>query len=137
MSLVSDVKSMNEHQVVTFFALFLSLVAPGLLTVYLFLPDKFETLDTLKLILFSVSLSIPLFSLNIFLSLIGDPKKVMDLHFMGLLAGITSGMVLNLSLFISYIWSMSFKEFLVPIAVLEVLYLFICIGNRAAYSKNT
>ncbi|TOF33627.1 hypothetical protein CGJ24_22930 [Vibrio parahaemolyticus] len=137
MSLVSDVKSLNEHQVVTFFVLFLSLVAPGMLIVYLFLPDKFESLDTLKLILFSVSLSIPLYSLNIFLTLIGDPKRVMDLHFMGVLVGITSGMVLNFSLLISYFWSFNFREFFIPVVIFEVFYFLICIGNRAAFKLNT
>ncbi|TCT43664.1 hypothetical protein EDB29_101471 [Vibrio crassostreae] len=121
MSLISDFKNIDGHLSMTVVSLFMSLIAPGVLTIYLFLPDLFRELDSFKFILLSVSLSLPAFVTN---SLVGfafdDDHNSRDYHAIGMFGGFLSALVMFLSLLFSYAVSLAFREFLLCIGVIQL-----------------
>ncbi|MGF1907581.1 hypothetical protein [Aliivibrio salmonicida] len=123
MSLLSEIKNVDGHFTSTLLVLFLSIISPGILIIYLFLPELFIKLDSLKFILFSVSLSLPVFVLNAFMTTINEKSETeIDFQVIGIATGIISSIIMFLSLIVSYVLDFSFNYFLITIFMLEVMY---------------
>ena len=70
MSVISDITGLNRKTVLSASLFFVGLVAPGLLTLYVFRPDLFESLQTSKLLLLSISITAPGLFVPFFISVI-------------------------------------------------------------------
>ncbi len=141
MTIVTDLKNIDGHFFSTLIVLFLSIVCPGVLTLYLFLPELFISLDGLKFMLFSVALSLPLFVLNsvfsgMVISAETDEEEDHNFQYNGLVSGAISSLIAYMCLMLSYVFSFSFSGFLVSLCVAELLYISVCsIVLFKAYQK--
>ncbi|MEZ9185378.1 hypothetical protein AB4158_14410 [Vibrio splendidus] len=134
MTLLTEIKSVDGHFTSTVLVLFLSLIAPGVLTIYLFLPELFEKLDGLKFVLFSTSLSLPVFIVNGFVTRLCEPQEEdVDFQVTGIIAGLLSSAIMFLSLIAAYLYELSFRDFLTILAVAEIICFLIAVVN---YNKN-
>lgn len=128
MTIISDLKSIDGYFTATLIMLFLSTVAPGVLVIYLFLPELFINLEAFKLTLFSASLGLPVYSLNFFiltlLSLQGG-KTINDVGFQltSLLSSFLSCFTLYVLLLIAYGLNLKFSYFLVSVCSWEIFLL--------------
>lgn len=66
MGIFDDIKKMSANDVAFAVTGFLSAVAPGFLTLYLFKPSLIVSLDNFKLILFALALTLPVIAANFF-----------------------------------------------------------------------
>lgn len=129
MTLVSDLKSVDGLFTTTLLVMFLSLIAPGVLIIYLFLPDLFLKLDGLKFILFATSLALPVFVLNsIFVpaTFTDAEREEVDFQQVGVLGGILSSLVLYSCLIVAYVAKLSFDKFLLGVGLLESAWMVFC-----------
>ncbi|EIA1774640.1 hypothetical protein WMQ48_20295 [Vibrio cidicii] len=142
---MSDLKSIDGLFTSTLLVLFLSLIAPGVLIIYLFLPDLFVKLDGLKFILFATSLALPVFVLNsIFVPLTFTDEEREEGNFqqIGVLGGILSSLVLYSCLIVAYVAKLSFDKFLLGVVLLELAwiafsYLYYVRGQKAKKVAET
>ncbi|MGO4096468.1 hypothetical protein AB2327_18035, partial [Vibrio cholerae] len=145
MTLISDLKNVDGFFTTTLLVLFLSLIAPGVLIIYLFLPELFVKIDVFKLVLLSVSLALPTFILNGALApLVLDLKSdgTVDFQMVSILSGIFSSILLYSCLVISYAERLEFSGFLRCAFFLEIIFvLFFCscgfFRNRKQQSRNS
>ncbi|GGK49605.1 MULTISPECIES: hypothetical protein [Aliivibrio] len=129
MTIVSDLKSIDGLFTTTLLVLFLSVIAPGVLIIYLFLPELFLELDGIKFVLLASSLSLPVFILNcVFMpAVMGYGKDDnYDFQHVGVLSGIFSSTILYGCLIAAYIFALKFSLFLGIIVIIEVLWLSFC-----------
>lgn len=131
MTLLEDIRSLNKTTVLTISLVFIGLIAPGLLTLYLFKPVLFATLDSLKLLLFSLALSAPGLFVPYVVSTIA--AKVLDVLKPGAAARLggpidwfashtaTNGFNFYLSLLLAYLLKWRFITFLVLMIALLAL----------------
>lgn len=140
MSITEEIKNIDSNIAISVSIFFFSLIGSGFLTVFLFKRVLFINLDTLKLIILSVSISVPGVILPIFVTFIaanlisritningqvlGNSKEWFYRH------GISNAIFFYMFLFISYIFEMSFLTFawcflssIVVSCIWEVLYL--------------
>ncbi|HZW86024.1 MAG TPA: hypothetical protein VFF41_01035 [Gallionella sp.] len=76
MDILEQIKKVEAHDLVKIVTAFVGVISPGLLTLFLFKRDLFVSLDLMKLVLLSASLSLPIVLLNYFLlSIIPSAKK--------------------------------------------------------------
>jgi hypothetical protein len=138
-SLVSEIKNIDGHFTSTLFILFLSIVAPGVLTIYLYLPELFIKLDSLKFVLFAISLSLPVFVLNgVIVRICEDYEDELDFQLTGISAGIMSSVIMFSSLAISYVFVLNFYNFLKIVFAFEVLFFIVSlfIYRKNVYKNN-
>ncbi|HCE1552059.1 hypothetical protein CGG89_08215 [Vibrio parahaemolyticus] len=123
MTLLTEIKNVDGHFTSTVLVLFLSLIAPGVLTIYLFLPELFEKLDGLKFILFSTSLSLPVFILNGFCSRMCEPQdEDVDFQMTGISSGLMSSIIMYSMLVVAYFFDFTFSQFLTGVILVEAIY---------------
>jgi hypothetical protein len=79
MTLVGDLKALRGKDVLFYIGGFLATMAPGFLTVFYFRPDLLASYDTFKLVLLSLSLTVPVLALNIIFGAmwLGGDKEVL------------------------------------------------------------
>jgi len=109
---IDSVKNLDNRWVINYVGLFFSTIAPGMLIIYLYKPVMFVQLETIKLILFSLSLSLPLWLVNMFI--LGPPGKREQLDSFIKLAffcSISAGFGYYSGLLISYIFTLQFLWF--------------------------
>jgi hypothetical protein len=70
MSLTEEIKNIDSNIAISVSIFFFSLVGSGFLTVFLFKRELFISLDTIKLIILSISISVPGVILPIFVTFI-------------------------------------------------------------------
>ena len=58
--LIREIKSLSSHQVIYSLAFITAIISPGLLIIFTYKRELFLTLDIFKLLLLSVSLSVPI-----------------------------------------------------------------------------
>lgn len=123
--LISDLKNLDGYFFMVIIALFISIVAPGVLTIYLFLPELFKELTGLTFLLFSISLSLPIFTINAFFVLLSERllETEPDFRSIGLVASFMSSMVMFSCLLSAYILALPFKKFLICLTIIEILIL--------------
>ena len=121
MDIVESVKKIDGKSATIIVAVFVSIVAPGLLILMLYKPVLFKELETIKLILLSISLSLPLWTLNAFV--LGPPETGrVSLPLFG--ASQCSGFAYYFSLYISYLAKLNFTWFSVLAIFFNLLFVF-------------
>jgi arginine exporter protein ArgO len=137
MSIFEEIQKLNRSHIVFAAWAFLSVVAPGFLTIYLYKPLLVGSLDTLKLIVFSAALTLPILILNFYV-VIGVPPSENEDHQVSsfIFAMAITFAVFYLSLSISYFALLTFKSYVVLLAVIQVL-LFVSMWIDQRYSKKS
>src|SRR5437667_12266340 len=111
MSLIDEVRKLDPSDIALGLGVLLAVIAPGFLTLYLYNPSLVESLDTFKLILFSISLTLPFVVLNFFahdLSADSNPEKASPgLILTYAMAG--TSFVLYMALLISFLFQLTFR----------------------------
>ena len=143
MSIFSEIEKVTEENflIVLFDAILL--VSPGLLTIFYFHKDTFLVLDSLKLILLSITTTLPFVFWNIILlSLLIFKGKIMDTNdkqitFKLLTISLyITNFIFYAILFISYLFKLYFKTSLFFIIVLEaILTVVVLILNKNIKNK--
>lgn len=121
MNIADEIKKIDSVSATAVATFFLSLLGPSLLVIFYFERDLFVTLDTIKLILLSISLSapgifIPYITTGITISVLKHSQKISDGQ-LGTAAtwyqkhGFNNSINMYLSLFIVYVFSLSFEWF--------------------------
>jgi hypothetical protein len=127
MSIIEDIKSIEVEHFAAYTLIFLSLVAPGFLIIYLFKTQLFVSFGAFKLIVFSVALSLPLPTLNTFISGAILDADNSDVHEYVLTNISVSFICLYLSILIAYLWSQTFRGFLLTISIVEIVFVLVLI----------
>ena len=129
---MNPIQSITEVKIEHFAAysiLFLSVIAPGLLVLYLFKFHFFLELDSFKLLLLSIAFSLPIPTINtVFSGLVAKEAPDLEEHVFSNVAISFVGMYL--AILISYIFSLNFKEFLICISSLECLFIIIIFATE-------
>ena len=102
---------------------FLGAIAPGFMILYLYKPELIESLETIKLVIFSLSISLPLFFTNMFgLSAIDKEleKKKSSFEFAAIAMFLCFATSYPAILY-AYLNKLSFEAFLVSILISQVV----------------
>jgi hypothetical protein len=137
MSIIDEARKLDRNHIVFAVGAFISVIAPGFLTIYLYKPVLVGSLDTFKLLVFSAALTLPVVILNHFAATQLPPSKEKD-HFVSsfILAMVMTCVVFYLALIISYFALLTFKSYIVTVAALQVL-LFLSMFLDQRYSKKS
>jgi hypothetical protein len=124
MDVIDQVKKLEAFHFVASIVGFVGIISPGLLILFLFKRDLFISLDLIKLILLSVSLSLPIILFNLFLwgALPDDSKESKNTIAIDLVVAlVTSSTVFYLPLAVTFLWGLGFHAYLWILVVLEVI----------------
>ncbi len=80
MSLLTDIKSLKQHEIALLVATFLATIAPGFIIIFLFAPNLLKDLDVLKLTILSFSITLPVNILNTLISFATETEKPIFLY---------------------------------------------------------
>ena len=135
--MIKEIKALTYNQTTGAIMAFLSVVSPGVLLIYLYNPELFASLETLKLILFSVSLSLPIVFLNIPVAEIANTDDNNIFEKLSL-AFFLSIIIFYTAILIAYAFSLIFSDFLITLVITQALIatLFL-IGNKHNANKGT
>jgi len=115
-----DLKNLNRNQTLTTIFGFLGVLAPGFLIIYLYKPDLFLSLDTIKLLIFAVSLSGPIFVINM-IFLMNTPPDTKNQYVSAIIGLFLAAIILYFGILAAYLFTLSFKVFLSIIGVLQAV----------------
>ncbi|WP_321324503.1 hypothetical protein [Thiomicrorhabdus sp.] len=134
--MIKDVKDLTYIQVLSGMFGFFGMLSPGFLMLYLFKPEFITLLDTSKLILFSLSLTIPIVILNIVL--IYSHKDPITEGANGVLMALFASSIITYpSLLLTYIYTLNFKQFLISIFIFQVsFFIYFYIFERKEENKQ-
>ncbi len=134
--MIKDIQSLTWNQTLGVIFGFLSSLSPGFLTLYLFKPDLVSNLDTFKIVIFSLALSLPIVVLNMALTFNLPPEDESESEFETALRSLfVTSVVFYPSILMAYIFKYNFKEFLSVLLLIQIL---IYIGSviMAKFEKN-
>ncbi|WP_219722056.1 hypothetical protein, partial [Vibrio parahaemolyticus] len=132
MSIVDDLKSLDTNAVVIMSVFFVSFIAPAFLLIYKLNKPIFIELDTIKLIILSISLTSPSFLFLFMVTWIADVVLVQLKHYppghLGTMAdwfvlqGMSNTSILYIVSFLTYAFDLTLKSVVWWMAGLLVLY---------------
>jgi Na+-driven multidrug efflux pump len=127
--MLGDLKTLSWKQSIGGLFGFVGTVAPGFLLLYLFKPELISSLETIKVIIFSLALSVPIVLVNlpIAIYLSGEHE---DKYLPILFAMMLSSTVFYFALITTYLFNFNFKEFLIAVLVLQFLVSIVAIIDR-------
>lgn len=129
MSLLTDVKALRTREVAAYVGVFLATVAPGFLTIFYFAPALIERYDAVKLILLSLSLTLPVVVINITMSTMWLEEFKNPFGPLVVALGATF-LAFYLALAAAYAIRLRFVAYLGTIGVLELVLLLIFVVDR-------
>ena len=118
--MISDIKSLSWRQTIGGLLVCTGAVCPGFLTLFLFKPELVTSLETIKILLFSISLSLPVVFVNLPVAIYVSEDEDDKYHPI-LISLLLSSKVFYPSLLISYLLDYQFKLFLMTIAIVQLL----------------
>lgn len=142
MNIVEQVKQIEVSDLLKTIMGLVGVVTPGLLTIFIFKRDLFISLDLWKLILLSISLSLPVVCLNFILMYslptVGRPLDIKaNLSANLIVATSSSALVFYLPLVTAYILELHFRTFVWVVLALEaVISLSMFVENITVRLKN-
>ncbi len=124
MSTFADIKKFSSLDFSLAICVCLATVAPGFLTLYLFKPLLIQNLETLKVLIFSLALTLPLLAINtIVLGLSAENTVNQKLKEMSLIGGIIAVISFYPALLIAYFFEKPFICFLMLLILFEFIWL--------------
>lgn len=146
MTFIEDFKQLNVTTAVLITVFFTAFIGPGFLTIYNFKPDLIVSLDAIKLIIFSISITIPGFFLLFFITAVSEvvlsQMSQLEEGRLGgyrdwfVLHGVSNVTIFYIALFVTYIFDLRINAFLWLLFVLFVLYSLFEIIRVVKISKN-
>ncbi|WP_161419166.1 hypothetical protein [Vibrio cholerae] len=76
--LIREIRKLSSHQVIYSLAFFAAIVSPGLLIIFTYKRELFLTLELFKLLMLSISISIPILACTILLSASDSDEQSFD-----------------------------------------------------------
>ena len=133
--MLKDIKDLTWTQTLGGLFGFTGAIAPGFLLIYLYKPELLSSLDTLKVIFFSLSLSLPIIIVNLFLqfNILDEDGEEFEIAVISLFM---SSLVSYPSILISYLFLLSFKEFLIVLAIAQIVVFILFIFIKKVEEKN-
>ena len=130
MSWITEIKNLKPTALVASVFVFMSTVSPGFLILYHYKPDLIEKLDIVKIIIFSLALTLPVFAANFFWInelMIRFPFPegfVEDMKSLAMRASILTIGVLYLSLYVTWFWHLNLRIFTFMVFFGDIFFLF-------------
>ena len=145
MSILDDIKSIEPKHMLLVVSIFIAAVAPGLMLILIFMPEFIPGLDVVKLILLSLSLTLPLILINFFISFSwnaatiesSNPSSKEDQFTLVLLvACLFTAATTYPSILLAYIFGLHFITLLFVIGVFEFILFAIGLRNYMKIDKH-
>jgi len=146
MSFVDQVKSINQRTALVVSLFFVGLIAPGVMTLYLFKPELFTAIETTKLLVLSAAITAPGIFGPFFISVIGvrvfSTLRPEIAHKLGAhidwygVHTITNAFNFYLVLWFSYLLHLQFRTFLICISVLVIVSMLAEFGRLVTMAKS-
>jgi hypothetical protein len=131
MGAIEDIARLKASSAVSWAILFLSVIGPGALILYLYEPELVRQIDSVKFVILSGALTAPTMMLLLFTSGVADSVAASQdkvskgqagvLQDWYVLHGVHSSCIFYLAIAIAYLWSLSFRQLVYFVAVLTVL----------------
>ena len=123
MDIIDQVKKLEAFHFAVVILGFVGTVSPGLLVLFLFKRELFLSLDFLKLILLSISLSLPIILCNLFLvgPISENNESKIEIRDALAMALVVSSAVFYLPLAVMYLWGFSLHTFVWTLVSLEAV----------------
>ncbi|ENM5816273.1 TPA: hypothetical protein ACGFXT_003386 [Vibrio cholerae] len=114
--LIREIRNLSSHQVIYSLACFAAIVSPGLLIIFTYKRELFLTLELFKLLMLSISLSVPILACTILLSASDSDEQSFDkITFFGYFISL---ILVYPTLFFSYMLKLPFSNFAIALIVL-------------------
>ena len=127
MNIIEEFKKLEGIEVFTISLLFLSVISSGFLIIYLYKPNLIAELNVIKLIIFSIALSLPMVLYNFLLFLGIEERKhntfenIPNYYCIGSSGGI-SFIISYVAILIDYVFQLPFSGHLISVFILELLF---------------
>ena len=131
MGVIEDLKGLKASSAVSWSVLFLSVIAPGALILYLYEPELVREVDSVKFVILSGAFTAPTMMLLLFTSGVADSVAARQgnvtkgqagvLQDWYVIHGVNSSCIFYLAIAMAYLWSLSFRQLIYFIAVLTML----------------
>lgn len=120
--MLNEIKDLSWNHYLGATLIFVGAICPGFLTVFLFRPELISSLDTLKLLVLSLSLTLPVFIVNVALTGTTPAAMKLDNKIVEALIGLFfTACVFYTTIIISYFFGLGFKPFLIVMAIVQVI----------------
>lgn len=132
MASIEEIKKLQSHEVTAVIGWFLATVAPGFLIIFIYNPSLIKELDTVKLIVLSLSVTLPLIAVNIslfvilrvFFKFFKDANRN-EFFFLQM---VWAFLVIYGAVWIAYLFNLNIKQLMLCAVLLDgVLLIFICV----------
>jgi hypothetical protein len=130
--LIAFIKNMTGNQLLFYLFLMAGGACPGLLVIWRFKPSMIDHSTVPMLLALSVAITLPFICINtlfsiyaIFQSHLAKDISEVAPHYVACGAFVTM-LVISLPVLASFIWVLSFKEFILSAFAIETLFLFFC-----------
>ena len=134
--MLNEIKTLTQKQILGILFGFVGVVSPGLLIMFLYKPELVSSLETIKLIIFSISLSLPVVIINMIpSSYVSNEKDTFSDDI--LIALFLSAVALYPSILISYIYNFSFTKFLFALLIMQAALIVLVIIDEKYDKKKT
>lgn len=134
MGLVNDIKDIKSETFIFGLLDILFLISPGLMVIFLYMPELFQSLDWIKLTLLSASTTLPFTLINTFSLLIlsaKQPQQEDSLFYHFSVGTIMTGIVMYVAIAVLYTFGRSLKSVFIFVSILElILVLWILIKKK-------
>lgn len=137
--LLEIIKTLSAWDVTIIISFFLSTIAPGLALIFIYKPDLFEDIDSLKLFALSAALTLPIMSVNSFALIIGciglgrkADKSTLRKHLLFSL-NVWTSLAFYCSILIAYLCKFVFTKFLLTLLILDIIFGMVVIWIARAF----
>ena len=137
MGMFQDLAQLKWTRLLFYFIVVLTILAPGILIIFYFRPELFEELDAVKICLLAMGITTPVVAINVLRSLgfvggcVDEPDESCGffngvLYISIVIGSLSTLLILDINLLLTYLFSFGGKGFLIGLAVLEAIYFFAC-----------
>jgi len=124
--MLKELKELETKHYIIAIATFSALFSPGLLCLFHYKNNLFSSLDIIKLITLSISLSLPLLIFNYMIFFFPiteiDTKynNKSGILFVWIFASFLTTIILNIGLYVSFIFHLTFRQFTYVLVIIEI-----------------
>jgi hypothetical protein len=134
MSVVDEFRKLTRSDILLSVGLFVSVIAPGFLTIFLYKPELVASLETFKLVVFSGALGLPVVVVNHLV--VSQTQRFKNNSAAVGFAMFLTYIVFYSALLVSYFWNFSFRWYLGILMAIQMLFVgIIVIGDKNAANK--
>lgn len=140
MTFLDGIEKLRPKAFLIYLSAFSSSLLPGLATLFVLKQGLFVSLETTKLVLLSLAISLPLFLLNFLLTSALDFEELKgdDLDNIAILGGaVLSSIQLYLAVILAHLFALNFNEFLLVVAIIEIAWTVLVLRGSKKARKNS